>query len=579
MCESPQPPTPVVGTSEVEPTTLSSIAASLSAGQKSRLQSVADGLLTIYQTLIRMGFLHHSWLFSGPHDDAISPLVPMFLKNDIDPRIIYLYSILPYIRHHRDNSSQPLFFQGSEFFELRYIDEGALQQSRQPFYSEDPQDKLRPWMTCLATLGNHGTIMVYDAKRHTVGLHDQESTGSEASTDHWFMPQDRSGDEMVEDEQEEMSGDDDDDEVENNWDQSPARPARAVLRDINTWFETLLECPSGGSTWILDYSSFNELHMSDLLRKHGWPSPKFDRDAFLVDAIRAEAACRAKDNAEQTLRTHAERKSGMEYWRNEVGKQRKAADEATTTEDEKWTAKWNLFQAERNLRVFERDVENAKEELERKCPGGVCQLPEELPLWELRELRKHAPPEVKDDGEEERNQPPSDRIMTLEEEKDALYRRAYEASKADAARLCPGRNHPTGYENDDGIRWARSHADILREMAPRLVTAETEVTDTKEWLRQLPGSIDLPKTRELVQSWLDHHVLSAKDWAEQKEALELVIAGEKPAGYFTEVRVAQFKKKEELREIAREKEKRKWEEEQQKMEQEKRQKVAEESAA
>ncbi|KAH7369219.1 hypothetical protein B0T11DRAFT_278433 [Plectosphaerella cucumerina] len=79
----------------VPPFTLESIATRLAA-QKAQLHEVADGMLRVYRTLVRMQYLQESWIVEGPHD--LTSALPTCARLRLDDSIIYLYSILPYVR-------------------------------------------------------------------------------------------------------------------------------------------------------------------------------------------------------------------------------------------------------------------------------------------------------------------------------------------------------------------------------------------------------------------------------------------------------------------------------------------------
>ena len=119
-----------------------------------------------------MRFLDPSWILEGPHD--IEALRPLYHSHGLDASIIYLYSILPYI----DTAwaKEVDFFQGSDFADFR--DEKDVEQGRNPIYDDEDEISMRPWMTPLSMMGNHRSIIIYDARKHCIGILDQESGGS-----------------------------------------------------------------------------------------------------------------------------------------------------------------------------------------------------------------------------------------------------------------------------------------------------------------------------------------------------------------------------------------------------------------
>jgi len=145
----------------------------LTPSQKAELHEVADGMLKVYQTLVRMRYLDASLIQEGPHN--VDHLLPLYRSLGLDPSIIYLYSILPYVKPGDDGGGGD-FFQGGEFADFR--DEEDVRQARDPFYSDAAEDAMRPWMTPLSTVGNHHTALIYDARKHCIGIFDQLNSGS-----------------------------------------------------------------------------------------------------------------------------------------------------------------------------------------------------------------------------------------------------------------------------------------------------------------------------------------------------------------------------------------------------------------
>ena len=150
---------------------------SVPADVKAQLQEVADGMLQVYRTLVRMRYLEPEWIEEGPHalpDDLVA-----YCRSDavnLDDAIIHLYSILPYVgpRHiaHVD------FFQGSYFADFRHKDH--ILDGRDPLFlahADEPAHDviLRPWMTPLSLCCNHNSVLIYDAKKHVIGIYDQMS--------------------------------------------------------------------------------------------------------------------------------------------------------------------------------------------------------------------------------------------------------------------------------------------------------------------------------------------------------------------------------------------------------------------
>lgn len=449
--------------------------ADLTSAQKTKLQEVADGLLAVYRTLVRMQYLEPEWIKEGPHD--MTPFLPTCEAEDLDASIIYLYSILPYVDCSDARGLD--FFKGGSFLDFR--DKDSIEYGRDPFYSDEEREKMRPWMTPLSGLGNHRTVIIYDAKKHLIGMFDQESG---ESSDHNIDQGDNAGEWDSDD------GDDDDsdDETENVYDEMEARSAPKVLCDMVRWFEDLSIHPGDGDDSGREW--YPEISIP-LYRKHGWPGPSFDDEAFRVAQARAAAADSAKWDADEPLRKVEELRSRADQGETYRAKeQRKAIAKAKNLDDE-WLARWNLWLEEKHMQNAVRELADATAKAEQLCPGGICQKTDDLPLWELRELRREAPSlahdierlqkDVDDAGGAE-TAPKSPRVRLAWAIKRAdVHRRAIEACEVDAG----GRSFPpsrgtdeSGLDLDHMLEW---HTKTLEG-------SERDIQDVRGWLAQAPES-------------------------------------------------------------------------------------------
>ncbi|KAM0329997.1 hypothetical protein ACHAQA_004166 [Verticillium albo-atrum] len=147
---------------------MEAISAKLKPYQKEQLHEVADGMLKVYRTLVRMQYLEDSWIQEGPHD--LAAILPFCERLGLDVSIIYLYSILPYVEttfHPRGLD----FFQGGGFYDFRH--ESVIEEGRDPMFADNEEEVMRPWMTPLSSIGNHSTAILYDAREHVIGLYAQ----------------------------------------------------------------------------------------------------------------------------------------------------------------------------------------------------------------------------------------------------------------------------------------------------------------------------------------------------------------------------------------------------------------------
>lgn len=67
------------------------------------------------------------------------------------------------------------FFQGDDFADFRK--EEDVKQGRDPFYVDPEEESVHPWMTSQSMLGNHHSVVIYNARQHCIGIIDQESCG------------------------------------------------------------------------------------------------------------------------------------------------------------------------------------------------------------------------------------------------------------------------------------------------------------------------------------------------------------------------------------------------------------------
>ncbi|KAM7212189.1 hypothetical protein V8F06_012441 [Rhypophila decipiens] len=517
--------------------TVEEIAASLSAEQKQQLEEVATLMLEIFRTLQRMAYLEEEWIQPGPHNDAINAVMPLYQSLDIDPAIIYLYSILPYIdptAHRRVD-----FFDGGTFVDFR--NESHVRDGRDPFYSYTKETKVQSWMTPLSQTGNETKMVFYDAKRHRVGIFGGICGGvshglsgdlnidvgrciSETREDgsKWWYRKARDGVEVdIETEEEfrrrenqwyakqraiwaERAGEGE--EFENNLEEmmrNESRPAPDVLRDINRWYIELVNAPgaegsNSGEYWHAEW-------VVPLYRKHGWPGEDFDREAFLADNLRAYCLDRAKYLAEGPLR-QVPNEPASERPLQEALMAKIETAKAAGDIDGEWALRWDMLWDELHYQDQKAWYERAKETAERLCPNGECIKPSELPLWELREVQtqmydeQQRLRELQSDGSSVRffreSTPEREEEIRRHERKVALLEKAIAASEADVARLCPDKTpFPLDIGSASGVR-----ANFERVTNSIEGTRKTQ-TAIREWMGQLPEGAELAKN--LAKDWLD----------------------------------------------------------------------------
>ncbi|PYH42275.1 uncharacterized protein BP01DRAFT_359544 [Aspergillus saccharolyticus JOP 1030-1] len=470
---------------------------SITPQQKARLHEIADLMSEIYETLVAMRYLDPSGIQRGPHN--LTALASHFTTLNIDPAVQYLYSILPYIDPAAAGHSG--FLHGGEFTDFR--DAERVEQGRDPFYAlygvetvpdYDSEDGayMRPWVTPLSQLGNHGSVILYDARRHLIWMIDQEgwSTTDLALRD-------------VE-EREPVSVN------RNSFEHIPHRDAGEVLRDVVRWYRALDEVPTGGESdgwdeWsaLGDDGSLRELYL-----KHGWPDA-FDGDAFEVDVARAMARMQAEEFATEPLRVAQEHRKSAERVDSWLARVRDQLREGVQTDEEKWGARWEIVRAMAQAAHANELVQLAEHRVRDLCPGNVCLQPQGRPLWELQYLHQEveeqetrlaeldeqlseAPSEqpVLDDDREQRNK---ERGLLMR--KLAVYRTAYEAARLEAEQQCPGQTFQsmTGLER---LQWPAWRIEYPGQRANALQLLQ----DARELLAQVPD--DLQRVRAQISDFI-----------------------------------------------------------------------------
>jgi hypothetical protein len=247
-----------------------------------------------------------------------------------------------------------------------------------------------------------------------------------------------------------------------------------------------------------------------LYREYGWPD-NFDGDGFQVAQARAHCAAIAKNTAEEPLRSVERCKTWEKRAEGRVPVYQ-AELSAAKSSDEQWVARFKLWREELWSVRNNEYLAKAEQEAERLCPGGVCQRKEDLPLWELEKLRqeyksKREKVETYQDGANEFADTDSDRAryhqISLQQAKReaAIYQKAYEAARADAERLCPGRT----FQSATGIA-SLGRVDTVTSIQDQKATMgmmERELEALRDWALQLPD--EAVQAKKLVEEEVESH--------------------------------------------------------------------------
>ena len=456
----------------------------LTPKQKARLHEVADLLLEIYQTLARMRRIEAAWIQPGPHD--LTAHLPLYASLGLDPRVIYLYSIMPCLDPLAMGTSSACFFESCGFFDPR--NEEHVRDAREFYHDcavseDDPGCELRPWTTALSQTGQYAVIVMYEARRHVVFFLDNTSYENNDRSlwdgDEWSVSE-------GEDDEEEEEAD-----QERYFDYLDARAAGAVLRDIISWYRELVDIP-GCSTHDEEWWGYDDA-LRAVYRKHGWPGENFDGDTFVVDRVRVIPAAKIRFEPEEALPSRVEQ---LQY----MVRQSEEAEKAATAQgyeklvaandiDEEWVARWEIWNAEQLTRESKDRLMRAKELV---AQGRGRQKVENLPLWEWDQVRRDLEYAQRSLGWLKQwledagtlALPPSQESIRCAEEQIATLQKACAASQADAERLCRGRS-VSSLDPDESVKGLEKKTK-LEYLAGELRYLEQCVVDTRGWIAQLP---------------------------------------------------------------------------------------------
>ena len=447
----------------------------LSESKKARLREVADLLLEIYEELAELRYLNPQGIKRGPHN--ITDIQPEYEELNLDPSVIYLYSVLPYIDV--EKAGQADFFHGGSFVD--FLDPGDVEDGRDPFMGS-PDDEnfedengpyMRPWVTPLTKLGNHQSVMVYDARKHRIWIIDQEG---------WCTT-----DPALEDVPEKTSKSPN----RNNFDHIPSRSATHVLKDIKRWYHTLEILPGGGEYSGLEWND-EDMDLPSIYKACGWPD-HFDGDSFEVSQARKYVVLGGRYHAEEPLRQVENRRQRISGTDHEIQHRKTAILEAKSVDD-LWMAKFRLAEFEWMKPHLSGELIELEQVAERFCPGGKCQKEEDLPLWELVGLKGYCDPEY---HSEDLNLDPQPDLSSLhgDARQHEVYRRACKAALADCERLLPG------ISTDSLPNFEAFHEENRDEMDKKLNEWRRQKTELLEsWFQKIPQTA--PKARERVESEL-----------------------------------------------------------------------------
>ncbi|KAK8087756.1 hypothetical protein PG997_002717 [Apiospora hydei] len=475
---------------------------SLDEATKARLQRVADLMLDIYQTRAEMRYIDAAAIKPGPHD--ITHLMPLYQSLKLDPTVIYLYSILPYVDE--VEAGQREFYMGGTW--LNHLDKEQVQQGRDPFFLSpegndfsDPKGPyMRPWFTPLSVLCERQQVIIYDAKEDRIWTIDQGSWKNEDPALRDAAEREDSPFEDEYDDDDDMDSEDGGDfvVVPNDISRMPARAAAEVLRDINAWFRAHRVPFPGNPDWS-DGDGFDTT-LTELYARHGWPD-HFDGDAFEVGRLRRWAVARVRDDQGEPARKLEEAQEDVDRCREQLKHYEKATATSKSTKG-KWRGKFDALRASLELQRSLMEMEEVEADMARRdqgpSGGGDVRIKECRVLMRRLKDRQGA---LGTNNQAMVMNKATVRWIRAErrqgEKEAANLVKAVEAAKADVERLFPGVevDLDAPYDEPSGLETAeRDHASTEKLIA----SLESDIATYQEWQATVPRL-----QRDLIRSVKD----------------------------------------------------------------------------
>ncbi|OJZ88624.1 hypothetical protein ASPFODRAFT_205739 [Aspergillus luchuensis CBS 106.47] len=413
-----------------------------------------------------MRYLDPKTIQTGPHE--ISKMRPVYEKHGLDPAIIYLYSILPYVDSQIANTS---LFDGSSFMDFR--DESCVEDGRDPLCpgpSEEDGDGpyMRPWMTALSQMGSHTSVIICDARKHRIWISDPVKNCS-CDPALYDVPNEAPKSEKG-----------------TNFEHLPSRPAGDVLRDIIRWYRELKVLPGGSNDSCIKWDA-GRLDVKGLYRMHGWPG-NFDGDAFQVDQLRALGLASVGKYTNQILLQLKRCMISVEESDRKIARLQKSLA-AAKSKDEEWMFRMELWKAERSFRRNKKDL---LEEERKLIAQEYSQTKRKLESAQvrMRGARRWLEEESKD-ADAYTVKTVRERLRGYEQEA-ALYEKVQKAIEVDKIQL-GNLGEKTGFAKE-------KEASLWKDVALHF---QGEFDALREWAAQIPADAEHAKLKanEQIQDY------------------------------------------------------------------------------
>ncbi len=197
--------------------------------------------------------------------------------------------------------------------------------------------------------------------------------------------------------------------------------------------------------------------------------------------------------------------------------QAEAQLERATTADDRWLAQYSIWKERTKEAWNMEDLKAAEEDFAVFCPRGVCQKEEDLPLWELELLRQQY--KWREEVVDEHSEPQRQILLgqlSREVRQLAVYKKAYEGSKAEAERLCSGRT----FQSATGLKTIGPDTlTSIEELSKTIAQMEQDLENTRVWAARVPAAI-ATMTSERIEQDIQYLEIMIAYTREKKQGLE-----------------------------------------------------------
>jgi hypothetical protein len=337
----------------------------------SQLREVAELMDEIYLTLAKMTYIPETAIKRGPHK-IDHDLVREAGSSDA---VFALLEILPYVDGSIIDEKSWLF--GGEFIDYRNRDD--LKELSDSLHHGG--DYMSPNIVALTKWGQIQSVLLYDVENNNMRLiHSDLYFVHDLDFESLGDPKDRLR----------LRGPG----AKEIFNKLPSCKGSKLLKDVLQRLKSTELLPWA---WVSNFDEEEENEekvIKQLLMKNGWPDT-FNGDQFNADIIRYRSKPSSDGWGAGPLRyikqiegVEGQNLGWIQLTKSKINSLKKEVS-ATLNLQERLGLEWKLKKEVYNLARQENKLAEAKEEVQRLCPGGVCMANDELILWELRNIERN----------------------------------------------------------------------------------------------------------------------------------------------------------------------------------------------